>query len=126
MADALEQAIAGNLTSRSSTNRGAPSTLGDGFEPTPSTTASSCVPTNNTTSTSSSSGLSSSTTTSTVNPPPVQTGSGGFAIVKSVRPLQPLCVHVLIDDLQGHRDVPIPEYDDDDNVVYSDEEDWNM
>ncbi|KAG9661173.1 hypothetical protein KCU95_g8177, partial [Aureobasidium melanogenum] len=102
--------IMGDLTSRSSTSGGAPSASSNGFVPIPSTTTSSRVPTNTTTSASSSSGFSNSTSASTVKAPSVKTGSGGFAVVKS-----------------GPREVPVPDYDDDDDVVvYSDDEDWQM
>ncbi|KAG9654292.1 hypothetical protein KCU64_g7313, partial [Aureobasidium melanogenum] len=103
--------ITGDLTSRSSTSVGAPLAYSsNGFVPIPSTTTNSRVPTNTTTSASSSSGFSNSTYASTVKAPPVKTGRGGFAVVKS-----------------GPREVPVPDYDDDDDVVvYSDDEDWQM
>ncbi|KAK6002459.1 hypothetical protein QM012_002097 [Aureobasidium pullulans] len=103
--------ITGDLTSRSSTSRRIPSTLSNGFEPIPSITSKSRMPTNTTTSGSSISGLSNLTSATNVKPPRIQTGSGGFAVVKS-----------------GHRDVPVPDYDDDDDDVamYSDDEDWHM
>ena len=36
------------------------------------------------------------------------------------------CFSVITDHHQGHREVPVPQYDEDEDVVYSDEEDWNM
>ncbi|KAH0042261.1 hypothetical protein KCU78_g814, partial [Aureobasidium melanogenum] len=103
--------ITGDLTSRSSASGGVPlASSSNGFVPISSSTTNSRVPTNTTTSASSSSGFSTSTYASTVKAPPVKTGSGGFAVVKS-----------------GPREVPVPDYDDDDDViVYSDDEDWQM
>ncbi|KAG9603612.1 hypothetical protein KCU77_g1700, partial [Aureobasidium melanogenum] len=103
--------ITGDLISRSSTSGGAPlASSSNGFVSIPSTTTNSRVPTNTTTSASSSSGFSNSTYASTAKAPPVKTGSGGFAVVKS-----------------GPRAVPVPDYDDDDDVIkYSDDEDWQM
>lgn len=79
------QSITGDLTSRSSASGGVPlASSSNDFVPIPFTTTNSRVPTNTTTSASSSSGFSNSTYASTVKAPPVKTGSGGFAVVKSV------------------------------------------
>ncbi|CAD0111422.1 unnamed protein product [Aureobasidium uvarum] len=83
-----------------STDGGVPLTPDKGFVPVPSTSRSTRVPTNTTTSGTSSSGRSISSLASTVKAPPLKIGTGGFAVVK-----------------QGFREVPVPEYIDDDEVV---------
>jgi hypothetical protein len=115
------------ISSHASSSGGVSLGPSNGFEPVPSTTRSSYLPTNTAPSGTSTTGRSVLTTVTTVEPPRHEVGASGFIKIKKVSVLYLTCRVLAADYEQGHRDVPVPDLDDEEaNVSFDDDEDWQM
>jgi hypothetical protein len=127
VADVVEQSMGGSvISSHASSSGGVSLPPSNGFEPVPSTTRSSHLPTNTMPSGTSTTGRSTSTAISTVEPPRHEVGAGGFIKIPKVSILYFPCTIVMADSKQGHRLVPVPDLDPKEENVFNDEDDWEM
>jgi hypothetical protein len=115
------------IVSHASSNGGVSLGPSKGFEPIPSTTRSSYLPTNTAPSGTSTTGRSTLTTATTAEPPRYEVGASGFIKIKKVSILYFTCTVLAADYKQGHRDVPVPDLDVEEvNTAFDDDEDWQM
>jgi hypothetical protein len=114
------------ISSHASSSGGVSLPPSNGFEPVPSTARSSHLPTNTMPSGTSTTGRSTLTTFSTVEPPRHEVGAGGFIKIPKVNILYFPCTIVMADSKQGHRLVPVPDLDSEEENVFNDEDDWEM